>query len=205
MTLKLIKQEVGSWPMNMYVLICEATQTSVIIDPGADSEKILALVENTVIDKIILTHGHADHVGALQEIKAATGAPIYCSLLEAEKFKLTFDVELNHGDMIAVGEEQVKLIHTPGHTPGMMCLDLGDGRIIVGDTVFVGGPGRTWSPEDFTTTIKTMQEIVFQWPDETTFYPGHGPNGIIGEERPAFEAFIEKGWAKDTQGDVSWA
>ena len=95
-------------------------------------------------------------------------------------------------------------IHAPGHTPGMTCFDLGDGRIIVGDTVFVGGPGKTWSSEEFTQQMKTMQEIIFAWSDKTEFFPGHGPNGIIGNERPAFEAFLKRGWSPDLFGDVTW-
>jgi glyoxylase-like metal-dependent hydrolase (beta-lactamase superfamily II) len=75
----------------------------------------------------------------------------------------------------------------------------------VGDTLFVNGPGRTFSPDDFSTTMWTMQQIVFDWPDETEFYPGHGPSGTIGAERPAFEAFVKKGWSKDLEGDVTWA
>jgi glyoxylase-like metal-dependent hydrolase (beta-lactamase superfamily II) len=86
----------------------------------------------------------------------------------------------------------------------MTCFDLGDKRVLVGDTVFVGGPGKTWSPEDFTLTMRTMQEIVFAWPDDTEFYPGHGPSGVIGEERSDFEAFLRRGWSDDLHGDVTW-
>jgi glyoxylase-like metal-dependent hydrolase (beta-lactamase superfamily II) len=87
----------------------------------------------------------------------------------------------------------------------MTCLDLGDGRVLVGDTVFVGGPGKTWSAEEFALTMKTMQEIVFAWPDDTRFYPGHGPSGRIGDERPSFEAFIRAGWSPELFGDVTWS
>jgi glyoxylase-like metal-dependent hydrolase (beta-lactamase superfamily II) len=83
-------------------------------------------------------------------------------------------------------------------------LDLGDGRILVGDTIFVGGPGKTWSSDEFATTMRTMQEIVFKWPDETRFYPGHGPSGTIGAERPAFESFVARGWSSKLYGDVTW-
>jgi glyoxylase-like metal-dependent hydrolase (beta-lactamase superfamily II) len=86
----------------------------------------------------------------------------------------------------------------------MTCLDLGDGRILVGDTIFVGGPGKTWSGEDFATTMGTMQQIVFTWPDETQFFPGHGSSGVIGEERPVFEAFVTRGWSSKLHGDVTW-
>jgi glyoxylase-like metal-dependent hydrolase (beta-lactamase superfamily II) len=80
-----------------------------------------------------------------------------------------------------------------------------DQRALVGDTIFVGGPGRTGSPEDFALTMRTMRDVVFAWPDEMEFFPGHGPSGRIGIERPAFEAFVHRGWPADLQGDVAWA
>jgi hydroxyacylglutathione hydrolase len=204
MPLKLIKQEVGPWPMNAYILIDEDSNTSAIVDPGADANKLLSLVEGTQVAAIFITHGHADHVGALDEIKAATNAPVYMNPVDAEGFQIQFDKPLLEGQLIAVGGQQLRAIHSPGHTPGLTCLDLGDGRILVGDTIFVGGPGKTWSGEDFTTTMNTMQQIVFSWPDDTRFYPGHGPSGLIGQERPVYESFVARGWSPDLHGDVTW-
>ena len=204
MPAKLITNPVGPWPMNSYVLVCEETNTSAIIDPGADAEKILSSVEGTAVDKILLTHGHYDHTNALAEVKAATGAPVYIHPADGKEFEVEFDIPLKDGDMIEIGNQRLRAIHAPGHTPGQICFDLCDNRILVGDTVFVNGPGATRSPEDFTTTMNTMKKIVFTWPDETAFYPGHGPSGKIGEERPAFEAFAAKGWPSDLKGDVTW-
>ena len=183
MKAKLLTQPVGPWPMNTYVVVCEDTNTSAIIDPGSDPEKILALTEGTQVDKILLTHGHFDHVQALAQVKESTDAPVYLNPKDAEEFDVAFDVALQGDDLIPVGNLVLRAIHTPGHTPGQTCFDLGDGRIIVGDTVFVGGPGKTWSPADFATTMKTMQEIVFTWPDETQFFPGHGPITTVGQEK----------------------
>ena len=137
-------------------------------------------------------------------MKQITGAPVYLHPLDAEKFKLNFDHPLDKNIILKIGNLTLTTIHTPGHTPGQICFNLGKGRIIVGDTVFVGGPGKTWSPEDFSITMKNMQEIVFQWPDETQFFPGHGPSGHIGKERAAFEAFVAQGWSPDLYGDVTW-
>jgi glyoxylase-like metal-dependent hydrolase (beta-lactamase superfamily II) len=204
MTLKLIKQAVGPWPMNAYILIDEETNTSAIIDPGADAETILSLTDGTQVAAIFITHGHADHVGALAEVKSASNAPVYMNPIDAEGFKLNFDQPLQDGQQVAIGNQQLRAIHTPGHTPGLTCLDLGDGRILVGDTIFVGGPGKTWSGEDFATTMGTMQQIVFTWTDETQFFPGHGPSGMIGQERPAFKAFVARGWSPKLHGDVTW-
>ncbi|HEX6305927.1 MAG TPA: MBL fold metallo-hydrolase, partial [Anaerolineales bacterium] len=172
MPAKLIKQEVGPWPMNTYVIIDPESDASAIVDPGAEADKILKSAKGTRVEKILITHGHFDHVDALAEIKAATGAPVYLHPAEADKFGLKYDLPLSHDQTVTLGNLRIRTIHTPGHTPGMICLDLGDGRIVVGDTIFVGGPGKTWSPEEFETTMRSMQEIVFQWPDETVFYPG---------------------------------
>ncbi len=201
---RLIQQAVGPWPMNTYVVICDESKTSALIDPGADAEAILALAAGTKVDKILITHGHGDHVMALDDVKEATGAPVYLHPKDAAHFDLNYDIPLQDGELIPVGHLSLKVIHTPGHTPGQCCFDLGDGRIVVGDTIFVGGPGRTWSPEDFKVTLETMQKIVFQWPDSIQFFPGHGPSGKIGDERPAFKAFVTRGWPEDLEGDISW-
>jgi glyoxylase-like metal-dependent hydrolase (beta-lactamase superfamily II) len=190
--------------MNTYVVICEETLTSAIIDPGAEADKILELTEATKVEAILITHGHGDHTMALEEVKEWTDAPVYLHPKEAAHFELSYDIPIRDDLLIPIGNLNLKAIHTPGHTPGQCCFDLGDGRIIVGDTIFVGGPGRTWSSEDFTLTMDTMQQIVFKWPDKTEFYPGHGPIGIIGDERTDFEAFLALGWPKDLSGDVLW-
>ena len=204
MSLKMLTKEVGPWPMNTYLVVCEETNKSVIIDPGADPEVILDMAKDTHVSKILITHAHADHVQALEEVKKRTGALVYLHDADSEKFNIKYDVPIMDEGVIAFGNSKLRALYTPGHTPGSTCFDIGDGRIIVGDTIFVGGPGHTESPEDFSITMHTMQHIVFSWPDETRFFPGHGPNGSIGVERPAFEAFAAQGWPDDFHGDVIW-
>jgi glyoxylase-like metal-dependent hydrolase (beta-lactamase superfamily II) len=204
MTLELIKLEVGPWPMNAYILLCEETGTCAVIDPGADADKILDAVNEYKVARILVTHGHYDHVDAVPDVAKATGAPVCIHPADAEKFDVSYDIPLADGDIIPIGNGQVRAIHTPGHTPGLTCFDLGDNRIVVGDTVFVGGPGATRTPENFSQSMETMQRTVFAWPDETEFFPGHGPSGTIGGERPAFGAFVAQGWSEDLCGDVTW-
>lgn len=196
--------QVGPYGMNTYAVIDPTTASSVIVDPGGDPESILELVEGTKVNKILVTHGHHDHVLALDQVRITTQAPVYLHPMDAAKFSIKYDHPLHDGRTLHLGELTLSVIHVPGHTPGQCCYDLGDGRVLVGDTLFVGGPGRTESHEDFLTTMRSMQGIVFQWPDATLFFPGHGPSGQIGIERPDFEAFLESGWPDGLHGDVTW-
>jgi hydroxyacylglutathione hydrolase len=204
MTAILRSKSVGPWPMNTYVILDPDTHACVVIDPGAEGDAILDLTDNYCIEKILLTHAHGDHVGAINVIKEASNAPVYLHPLDHERFGVSYDIPLEDGMIVEFGSQRLRAVHTPGHTPGMISFIL-DQRIIVGDTIFVGGPGRSRTPEDFATTMRTMQQIVFRWPDATEFYPGHGSSGRIGQERPAFEAFVARGWPADLHGDVSWA
>jgi glyoxylase-like metal-dependent hydrolase (beta-lactamase superfamily II) len=200
----ILKQaQVGPWPMNAYALMCPETRQSVLIDPGAEPDVLQKLLDDSTPVAILLTHAHPDHIGALDEMKARLDVPVYINPGEP-RLGLPVDDWLNNGDTFAVGNFTLRIIHTPGHTAGMVTLMLPDGRAVVGDTIFQGGPGRTWAPEEFAITLETMRNIVFQWPDETECFPGHGPSFLIGDERPAYEAFVRRGYPADLQGDVSW-
>jgi glyoxylase-like metal-dependent hydrolase (beta-lactamase superfamily II) len=204
MKASLLTKQVGPYSMNTYVVIDEGTKNSAIIDPGGDPNEILNLTAGTQVSKILITHGHFDHVIALEDIKAATQSPVFIHPADADANNIKFDFPLAGDQILSVGNSNLRVIHTPGHTPGQCCFVLGNNRIVVGDTLFVGGPGRTASPEDFAQTMKTMVDIVFSWSDDVQFFPGHGPSGKIGIERPRFEDFLARGWSADTFGDVTW-
>jgi hydroxyacylglutathione hydrolase len=194
---------VGPWPMNAYALICLETNQSVLIDPGAEPDTLVAMLGDSTPMAILLTHAHPDHIGALEEMRVQLDVPVYLHPADSH-MNVMADQWFADGDTFILGHHILHIIHTPGHTHGMVTLMLPDHRAIVGDTIFQGGPGKTWAPHYFAVTLETMRNIVFQWPDETECFPGHGPSFRIGDERPTFEAFLQREHPADLCGDVTW-
>jgi glyoxylase-like metal-dependent hydrolase (beta-lactamase superfamily II) len=200
---ELIKLAVGPYDTNCYVLICPTSKESIVVDPAAEAERILREVEGNTVKYILLTHAHMDHVGALAEVREATMASLGIHPADAQHFGVAADFELKDDGILEWGDCQLRVVHTPGHTPGSVCLIVDD-RVLVGDTIFPGGPGHSASPEAFKQILATLQETVFTWPDETELYPGHGAATTVGQERSAFEAFLQKPRPDRLCGDVMW-
>jgi glyoxylase-like metal-dependent hydrolase (beta-lactamase superfamily II) len=203
MLLELQRIEVGPWPMNCYLLRCSAAGDVAIVDPGADAEAILAQVGSAPVCCVLLTHGHPDHVGALEEVRNALGVPVGIHPADASAFDLRSDFALQDGEEIKVGRSLVRIAHVPGHTPGSICLQL-NGLAVVGDAIFPGGPGYTVSPEALAQSLESLQRVVFHWPDDTELYPGHGDHTTVGVEREAFERFVVSERPLELCGDVAW-
>ncbi len=204
-SLVLDMRTVGEWGLNAYGLVCPATRESILVDPGAEPERLSEMLRDTRPVAILLTHTHFDHIGALDEMQRRLGAPLWLHRgPHADGIELQTDRWLEDGDRLPLGEHHLRIHYAPGHTADQVCIELeGDGRVIVGDTIFEGGPGKTWSSDGFHTTLRTLRDVVLTWPDDTTCYPGHGPFFRLGKIRPRIEAFLDKDHG-DFFGDATW-
>lgn len=187
-----------------YLIDCERTKEALVIDPAGDEEEIAARIEQKGLDLkyIVNTHGHGDHTCGNAKMKALTGAKIIMHDLDEQMFNSPrghemarqwgftpsppADMTVTDGDEIVVGDVSLKVIHTPGHTPGGICF-LSDGNLFTGDTLFVGGIGRTDLPgASMAQIMKAIKERILSLPRETIVWPGHDygarPSSTIGHE-----------------------
>ncbi len=196
-----------SWTMNAYALICPHTGESAMVDPGWDADKLIGELEGTTPVAILLTHTHPDHVGALAETVKRLNVPLYAHP-KAREGRFMPDLpytELVTGDSVKVGQHTFEVYEAPGHIADMICFVEQENHVaLVGDTIFEGGPGRTWAAADFRTTLDTLRNVVLRWDDATMCYPGHGPAFLLGALRPMIQAFIERDHPADFHGDAEW-
>ena len=192
---------VGSLSANCYIVGTEAAGQGMVVDPGGNAEEIhRAITESGLEIKIIvLTHGHSDHIAALRDIQDRTGAEVAIHTADADflegygtvssQFGISYrtphppDRLLNVGDNIEISSMSFSVIHTPGHTPGSICLLMGD-KVFTGDTLFRRGIGTTLMPgSSRRQLIDSIQTKLMVLPDNTIIYPGHGRETTIGAER----------------------
>jgi hydroxyacylglutathione hydrolase len=194
---------VGPFAANAYLAACDRTGEAVLIDPGGDVPRVLALAEpgGYRVTRIFCTHGHIDHVAGAAEAKARTGAPLALHAADlpwlealprqAEMFGFdavevpTVDQRPADGEPFRVGACEGTVLHTPGHSQGSACLAFAEEKLVfTGDTLFSGSVGRTDLPGgDFEALHRSIRSKLFALADDVRFHPGHGPGGTIGEER----------------------
>jgi glyoxylase-like metal-dependent hydrolase (beta-lactamase superfamily II) len=202
-SIQIERLSLGPFGTNSYLLICQKTGASVIVDAPGDAEKVLKRLEGTHPKYILMTHNHMDHVDALAALKSALNVPLAAHEDDAGGLPVKPEQFLNDGDTISFGEIQLKVLHTPGHTPGSLCFLTGS-YLISGDTIFPGGPGKTWSPDDFKKIVESLTNKIFTLPDEIQVYPGHGDAAVLKKEKQEFEAFSSKLHDPGLCGDVVW-
>ncbi len=195
---------VTPFEQNCSLLWCDKTRRGALVDPGGDISRILRVVESkgVTLEKILVTHGHIDHAGAVAELAERLSLPIegphcedqfWIDGMPAQSKMFGFpNVRafiptrwLVHGNKVSIGERVLEVLHCPGHTPGHIVFFDPTGRLaVVGDVLFNGSIGRTDFPKgDFETLISSIRERLFPLGDDVTFIPGHGPISTFGAER----------------------
>ncbi len=188
------KLSVGPMDNNAYILRDLGSDEALLIDAADDASRLLAELDGLDVVGIVTTHGHADHWQALGELARATGAPVHLHPEDAEMVPIGEFTPLTDEDEIAFGGARVRILHTPGHTPGSVCLLLGKTHLLTGDTLFPGGPGKTRDAEAFQRIMTSLRERLFTLDDETWVYPGHGDDTTLGAERGHLDEWAERGW-----------
>ena len=209
---RVIKRVVGALQTNCFIFHCPDTKEAIIVDPGGDPDLIEATIEELKLKPILIvsTHGHSDHIAGVKALKEKYSIPYALHPADKEIVKLSvkeaplwgmgeieepeIDRYLNEGDEITFGNIKGSVIHTPGHTPGGICISF-NGIVVAGDTLFYRSVGRTdlygGSTSELLDSIKTK---LFMLPDETKVLCGHGPETTIGEEKeenPFLEMYDE--------------
>jgi glyoxylase-like metal-dependent hydrolase (beta-lactamase superfamily II) len=198
---------VGMMEVNCYLVYDSVTKEGIVVDPGDEGSHIMRRIEEQElkIGKIVLTHGHGDHIGAVEYVRKRLKALLAIGKDDAEMITnaalnhsdalgmpITLDpaeILLSEGDTVAFGSHSLKVVETPGHTRGGITL-IGDGFVICGDLVFAGSIGRVDFPGgDYKTIIDSIKRQVLALGDKTVIYPGHGPKTDVAQEK-VFNPFL---------------
>jgi glyoxylase-like metal-dependent hydrolase (beta-lactamase superfamily II) len=193
------KLSVEEMDNNVYLLACTRTRQALLVDAAARADRLREAMAGFDVRAVVQTHGHWDHVRAWEDLHTDPGLPVWGHPGDVELFPAPLDRELAHEDVLTVGDLEVHVLHTPGHTDGSLhYLVHGDERahLCTGDSLFPGGPGNTWGDETrFTQLLDGLEREVFgRLPDDTWIYPGHGDDTTIGAERPSLPEWRERGW-----------
>lgn len=185
----------GNLESNGYVIYDREQGECFIVDPGYNGEKFLKITEDLGLSLkgILLTHHHYDHVGGVDKIKTATGCPVCIHRADSDMYKKHADVLLENGDKLMLGDEEIKVLHTPGHTRGSVCFYSEHSKLaFTGDTIFNVDLGRTdladGSPTDMEYSIR---DIIDLWSNEITIYPGHGDSCNMKYVRKYNQEFLD--------------
>lgn len=189
----------GSWEVDNNVWVIGDDRECLVIDAAHDAEAITSAVGDRVVTSILCTHGHNDHINAVEALQHRTGAEAQIHFDDRMLWDAVMENEPDHdladGDRVAVGDVILEVLHTPGHSPGACCFySRSLGVVFSGDTLFQGGPGATGrSYSSFPTIITSITDRLLSLPDETIVLTGHGDHTTIGAEKPHRQEWIDRG------------
>jgi glyoxylase-like metal-dependent hydrolase (beta-lactamase superfamily II) len=186
---------VGPVANNVYVVRCRRTGVAALIDAANEHERLLDVARTLGVTSVLETHGHWDHIGAVEAVREA-GIDVWVRTEDAALLP-SYDHLIDDDTDFVVGDLRLRSVHTPGHTPGSVCFALVDTPVLFsGDTLFPGGPGATtFEGGDFPTIITSIEERLFRrYGTDTIVWPGHGAATTLGVERPHLDEWVERGW-----------
>jgi glyoxylase-like metal-dependent hydrolase (beta-lactamase superfamily II) len=200
--LSISKLSVGPMDNNAYLLVCRASGEALLIDAANEPQRLADLVgagdSRPELRHVVTTHRHHDHWQALAAVAGMFETRQLAHPLDAPELPIPVDELVDHGDTVRFGEIALEVVHLRGHTPGSIALlyrDADGPHLFTGDSLFPGGPGKTGSPADFTSSMDDLEQRVFgTLSDETWVYPGHGDDTTLGKERPSLPEWRARGW-----------
>lgn len=188
---------------NAYILADAETNDAVIIDAPEGSEALAPAAKGLNVRSVIVTHRHRDHWAGIDALLKDFDVPVLCHEADREPYAEYVKGTLADGETVSVGGLNLRVLHTPGHTPGCICLQMGE-HLLSGDTLFPGGPGRTRSNADLQQSIASITSQLYVLPETVVVYPGHGANTTIGVSKAEYAVFAAKQHPPDLSGDVAW-
>ena len=185
---------VGPVDNNVFIIRCKRTGAAVLLDAANEHDRLLQLCRQLGVRRVLETHGHWDHIQAVPALRDA-GYDVAVTAADAAMLP-SYDSLLEDGSAVEVGDLRLRVIATPGHTPGSVCFRLeGSPLLFSGDTLFPGGPGKTSLPGgDFPTILRSIDERLFPLDPDTIVLPGHGADTTVGAERPHLQEWADRGW-----------
>jgi hydroxyacylglutathione hydrolase len=194
----------GPYGNNAYIVRDVAARRSLLVDMPLEEGPLLeAIAAEGGVQQVVATHWHPDHWATYDAVRAATNAPVHVGAAEMKIPKERIDGRLQDGDELRVGTIRVGIIHTPGHTPGSISLRVG-GAVISGDTLFGGGPGKTFAAGDLETLVASIESRLLPLPPATVVLPGHGATTTIEQSRAGVAAYRKAPKPAGFHGDVEW-
>ncbi len=207
-----IQSFVSGFENNAYLLTCNRTNKSVVIDTPNRPVDLLQAARSTNVEAILITHNHWDHLEGFEDVLVATNAPVGIGSADAHALpvKPQTTIDVSNGTLLQVGDITLRCITTPGHTVGSTCYMLPSERpgatphVFTGDTLFPGGPGKSGSADAFRQLVDSIEKQLLSLPGETVVLPGHGQQTTIRESQLEFEVFASGQHREDLHGDVTW-